>query len=136
MVLTFFLVCFSIANPVSYENVEHLWVNDIKEYDPQIPFVLVGTCSDLRNNQKTLDTLRSKNQKPVTYEEGLMLARRIGAATYVECSALAQDNLNRVFSEAVSAILTRHRKAAGGHKSRRATGGTTSGGSGSCCVVL
>jgi len=64
-----FLICFSITNPTSFENVDNQWVKDIKDFDPNIPFVLVGTCLDLRSDEKTLATLKSRNKKPITYEE-------------------------------------------------------------------
>jgi len=103
-----FLVCFSIANPISFENIEP-WVTKIRSFDPNgnIPYVLVGTQLDLRNHSPTLDKLRAKGMTPITTEQGLILQKKIKASAYVECSALTAENLNRVFSEAVSVILAR-----------------------------
>ena len=38
--------------------------------------------------------------------------RSVGAYCYVECSALTRLNLNRVFSDAVNAVLIKKRAAA------------------------
>lgn len=128
-----FLVCFSIINPTSYENVEPQWVRDIKSFDASIPFVIVGTCMDLRNDEKTLTTLKSRNKRPITYEEGLALKHRVGAFAYVECSAKTRENLQQVFEQAVSAILTGSGKTA---RKKSASGGDTTTTSSGCCVLL
>uniref|UniRef100_A0A6B2LJK6 Uncharacterized protein n=1 Tax=Arcella intermedia TaxID=1963864 RepID=A0A6B2LJK6_9EUKA len=101
-----FLVCFSIANPTSYENIDK-WTDDIRDFDPSIPFVLVGLQSDLRNDPTVIEKLKQKGRAPISMEQGLLLQKKVKAAAYVECSALTRDNLNRVFSEAVSVILAR-----------------------------
>eukprot|EP01127_Copromyxa_protea_P000450 TRINITY_DN10368_c0_g1_i1.p1 TRINITY_DN10368_c0_g1~~TRINITY_DN10368_c0_g1_i1.p1 ORF type:complete len:207 (-),score=45.36 TRINITY_DN10368_c0_g1_i1:36-656(-) len=101
-----FLVCFSVVNPTSFENVD-MWVKDIREFDPSIPFVLVGTQTDLRLDKKKQAELAQKGKTPVAYEKGIEKQRAIGAYCYVECSALTRLNLNRVFSDSVSAVLTK-----------------------------
>ncbi len=47
---------------------------------------------------------------PVTPQRGLQLAREIGAIQYIECSALTQRNLNRVFDIAIRAGLGKYKK--------------------------
>eukprot|EP01127_Copromyxa_protea_P008819 TRINITY_DN2031_c0_g1_i1.p1 TRINITY_DN2031_c0_g1~~TRINITY_DN2031_c0_g1_i1.p1 ORF type:complete len:100 (-),score=14.66 TRINITY_DN2031_c0_g1_i1:99-398(-) len=84
-----------------------MWVKDIQEFDSSIPFVLVGTQIDLRQDKKKQAELAQKGKAPVAYEKGIEKQRTIGAYCYVECSALTRLNLNRVFSDSVSAILTK-----------------------------
>eukprot|EP01123_Difflugia_compressa_P007284 TRINITY_DN19943_c0_g1_i1.p1 TRINITY_DN19943_c0_g1~~TRINITY_DN19943_c0_g1_i1.p1 ORF type:complete len:158 (+),score=31.60 TRINITY_DN19943_c0_g1_i1:148-621(+) len=60
-----FLVCFSVANPTSFANVDK-WVEDIREFDVTIPFVLVGTQLDLRTNPDTIAKLKQKGHQPIT----------------------------------------------------------------------
>ncbi|KAF3826804.1 hypothetical protein GH733_009329, partial [Mirounga leonina] len=91
-----FLICFSVVNPASFQNVKEEWVPELKEYAPNVPFLLIGTQIDLRDDPKTLARLNDMKEKPIC----------IGACCYVECSALTQKGLKTVFDEAIIAILT------------------------------
>ena len=46
-------------------------------------------------------------ERPISESEGKAMARRIGAVSYVECSALTQHNLKHVFDVAVMAALVK-----------------------------
>jgi GTPase SAR1 family protein len=70
-----------------------------------VPFVLVGNKTDLRDDRDTVQRLSDLGQRPISTEQGEELARRIGAARYVECSALTQQGLKDVFDEAIRAVL-------------------------------
>jgi len=62
--------------------------------------------------------------RPVSEAEGKATARRIGAESYIECSALTQHNLKEVFDVAVRAVLVRHTgKTHGKWRSNRAAAG-------------
>eukprot|EP00062_Callorhinchus_milii_P011959 gi/632958556/ref/XP_007895103.1/ PREDICTED: rho-related GTP-binding protein RhoQ [Callorhinchus milii] len=101
-----FLICFSVVNPASFQNVREEWVPELKEHAPNVPFLLIGTQVDLRDDPRTLTKLNTLKEKPVTTEQGEKLAKGIGAYCYVECSALTQKGLKTVFDEAIIAILT------------------------------
>jgi len=100
-----FLVCFSIFSPESFENVIKKWYKEITEHAPDVPIILVGTKLDLRSKPEAIQSLKENNQEPTTPEKGEALAKKIGAKKYLECSALTQDGLARVFEEAVKVIL-------------------------------
>jgi GTPase SAR1 family protein len=70
-----------------------------------VPFVLVGNKIDLRGDPDTVQRLSDLGQRPISTEQGEELARRIGAARYLECSALTQQGLKDVFDEGVRAAL-------------------------------
>lgn len=55
-----------------------------------MPFLLVGTQVDLRDDGATLETLAKNKQQPVTFESGEKLAHELKAVKYMECSALTQ----------------------------------------------
>ncbi|PAA60364.1 hypothetical protein BOX15_Mlig011286g1 [Macrostomum lignano] len=100
-----FLVCFSVVNPASYENVKEKWVPEIMHHCPKVPFILVGTQMDLRTDQTMVEKLAKNRQRAITVEQGEKLARELKAVKYVECSALTQKNLKSVFDEAIIAAL-------------------------------
>ena len=59
---------------------------------------------DCRDNRQVLEWLRSRNEQPITYEEGVALAKQIGAK-YMEASALTQKGLKNLFDEVVRAVI-------------------------------
>jgi len=100
-----FLICFSLFSPDSFQNVEKKWFKEITEHAPEVPILLVGTKSDLRTKQEAIQSLKENNQEPITAAQGEALAKKIGAKKYLECSALTQEGLAKVFEEAVKVIL-------------------------------
>ena len=55
--------------------------------------------------------LREKNQTPITTEEGMDMAKQIGAVKYLECSALTQEGLGNVFEQVIREVLVPPQKA-------------------------
>merc|ERR1712232_289129 len=100
-----FLVCFSVTNPVSFENVTSKWHPEVVHFCPSVPQILVGTKLDLRADAGTLDKLKSLGQQPIPADQGHELAKKIKAIKYLECSAKTGENLKTVFDEAVKAVL-------------------------------
>jgi len=100
-----FLVCFSVTNPVSFENVTTKWYPEVIHFCPEVPQILVGTKLDLRSDSGTLEKLKSNGQNPITMDQGQELAKKIKAVKYLECSAKTGENLKTVFDEAVKAVL-------------------------------
>jgi GTPase SAR1 family protein len=66
------------------------WVPEISHHAPNVPVILVGTKLDLREDRDTIEKLREKRMAPTTYQQGLQMAKDIGAVKYLECSALTQ----------------------------------------------
>ena len=98
-----FLLFFSIHEPDSFENITAKWVKEVKESDascPEAKHFVVGTKTDLRTDEGTIAKLKAKGQHPITYKEGVELAKKIGAQKYVECSAKT-ENLEEVFIEII-----------------------------------
>nr|XP_020495401.1 rho-related GTP-binding protein RhoG-like [Labrus bergylta] len=100
------IICFSIANPTSYENVRRKWHPEVKHHCPNVPILLVGTKSDLRDDQEVLEKLREKNQTTVTQQQGSKLAKQIKSVKYLECASINQQGLDEVFEEAVRSFLS------------------------------
>ena len=102
-----FLLCFSVVNPTSYLNITQKWLPEIRKHNPKTPYVLIGTQCDLRNDVKVLIELANYNECPIDESEAQRTAERIGAAAYLECSALTQKNLKQVFDMAIITAMDR-----------------------------
>merc|ERR1712216_983036 len=83
-----FLVCFSVVNPTSLENVEFKWHKELQHHALNVPIILVGTKVDLRRE-----------------EQSKAMANKIKAVKYLECSALTQEGLKEVFDSAIRTAL-------------------------------
>jgi len=105
-----FLVCFSVVSPSSLENVTVKWVPEIRHHCADVPIVLIGTKSDLRDDRETVAALAASGQSVVRREQALKVQHKIKAVKYVECSALTQRGLKHVFDEAVRAVLSPDRR--------------------------
>ncbi|KAM4690225.1 rho-related GTP-binding protein RhoV [Rhinophrynus dorsalis] len=96
-----FLVCFSVVNPSSFQNVVEKWIPEIRAHSPHTPVVLVGTQADLRDDVNVLINLSRCQVRPVSESQAQAVAQKIRAQTYIECSALTQKNLKEVFDTAI-----------------------------------
>jgi len=108
-----FLICYSIANPTSYQNVRTKWWPEVQHHCPTARIILVGTKIDLRDDPETIAKLREQGQQPLTVAQGEALAKEIKAVEYMECSSLTQKGLKNVFDEALKVILFPDRKPSG-----------------------
>ena len=61
-----------------------------------IPFILVGTKLDLRDDQDAVKRLAERRQTPISFSEAQGLATELDAYRYLECSALTQNGLKQV----------------------------------------
>jgi GTPase SAR1 family protein len=100
-----FVICYSIVDPNTFDNVASKWHIELKTHCPNVPIILVGTKKDLINDENTIETLKKKNQTPITSEQGYKMRQTIGAYAFVECSAKTQTGLNEVFTTAVEAVI-------------------------------
>lgn len=66
-----FLICYSVVFPQSFDNIRLKWVPEINHHCGQgaVPLILVGLKEDLRNDQKTLDSLTAEGKSPVTEQQ-------------------------------------------------------------------
>jgi len=109
-----FLLCFSIISPVSYGNVSAKWHPELMHFCPDVPFILVGTKADIRNEPSEIDKLKAQGgESPISTEHGNALAKKLGAIKYIECSAKTSEHLKDVFDEAVRAVLRPQKRKKG-----------------------
>ncbi|CAI5757652.1 unnamed protein product [Candida verbasci] len=83
------LLCFSLNNLTSLQNVKDLWYPELNHFCPDIPIILVGTKQDLYYGE--ID-----NDLPI------QVAKEIGAIGYIQCSAKTMFNIRTVFNFALN----------------------------------
>ncbi|KAL7006068.1 RHO4 protein [Cystobasidiomycetes sp. EMM_F5] len=99
------LICFAVDYPTSLENVTEKWFPEVDHFCPGVPIVLVGTKTDLRQDQRTRDLLRAQGRdSAVTAQEATLVAQKIGAR-YVECSAKTGQGVKQVFDIALKEAM-------------------------------
>ena len=108
------LMCFSIDSPDSLENIPEKWNPEVKHFCPNVPIILVGNKKDLRNDEGTRRELMKMKQEPVRSDEGRIVADKINAYTYLECSAKSKEGVREVFETATRAALQKKIKKKGG----------------------
>ena len=130
------MLCFSIDLPDSLENVKSRWAGEIAEHCDGVKLVLVALKCDLRLNEEAdmaeqpsishEDELYNpyssgggaganpylQQKRLISYNEGLAVARKVGALRYLECSAKKNKGVNEAFSEAARCALNAKPKGA------------------------
>ena len=76
---------------ISLINIEQKWLPEINHHCRDIPFILVGTKSDIRNDDKYLKILEKRNIVPVSKSDATLFGERLGATNVLECSAKTQE---------------------------------------------
>jgi len=97
------LLCFSTISSASYEAIKEKWAPEIHHYIPTVPYILVGTKTDLRT-AKTPDPNTNVYQ-PINPEDGKKLANEIGATQYMEICSKTQEGVKELFNEAVNLVM-------------------------------
>jgi Ras-related C3 botulinum toxin substrate 1 len=100
------LICYSISSPASFEHVHQMWYPEVNHHCRNVPYILVGTKSDLREDKVTIERLAEKKQAPISHQQGMQMAQEIRAVKYMECSALTQAGVNAVFDEVIRIALS------------------------------
>lgn len=99
------LICFAINSPDTLDNVQEKWISEVLHFCQGVPIILVGCKLDLRDDPKTIEHLSSINQSPVSSAQGQAVAEKIGAISYLECSARQNRGVREVFENATRASL-------------------------------
>ena len=106
-------MCFSIDLPDSLENIHAKWVPEVQHFCPNVPFLLIATKKDLRNDPATKAAMAREKLEIIRTEVGRAMAEKVGADTYLECSAKTREGVREVFDAATRAALSKRRKKKG-----------------------
>nr|XP_018265228.1 rho family protein [Kwoniella dejecticola CBS 10117]OBR87386.1 rho family protein [Kwoniella dejecticola CBS 10117] len=127
------MVCFSVDSPVSLDNTESKWIHEVNEFCPGVKIILVALKCDLREDPVIKEKLAKRSLHPVTYDEGLSVARAIRASRYLECSAKHNRGVQEAVYEAARVAIGSRPKGGGGGTSGKLRG---SGWREGRCVIL
>lgn len=103
------LLCYSVDNPDSFQNIQERWIPEINHFCPHIPVILVACKKDLRYNRAVHERLSLAKLKPVSYDEGQELGDQIDAHGFFECSAKTREGVRDVFLMAARFALVKRR---------------------------
>ncbi|KAH8824411.1 P-loop containing nucleoside triphosphate hydrolase protein [Flagelloscypha sp. PMI_526] len=99
------LLAYSIDYPDSFDNIQERWISELREFIPKVPIIVVGCKKDLRDDERRLKELARHYQRPISFDEGLAIALKIGAGQFLECSAKTGDGVDEVFETAARAAM-------------------------------
>lgn len=112
------LLCFSLCQRKSLQNVTKVWIPEIRHKAPTTPVVIAGCQGDLRYMYRDEDYLTIDKgllykivheEDIVTPDEGRAVAKEIGAP-YYECSVLNKYGVEDVFNNVIRAAMVEKRK--------------------------
>lgn len=97
---------FSCVHPESFDRIRTKWIPEITQYIPNVPFLLVATKTDLREEKNTKEHVTQRfGRGPISKQEGEEMAREVGAQAYFETSAKRGDGVDEVFESAMRSAL-------------------------------
>ena len=64
---------------------------EIRRYRSNVPVILCGCQSDLRADPEVIASLGKRGRQPVSPEQALAICCDVGAANYVETSAVTSE---------------------------------------------
>ncbi|KAH8162925.1 hypothetical protein CIB48_g5338 [Xylaria polymorpha] len=97
-------VCFAIDCPNSLDNVLDKWYPEVLHFCPYTPLVLIGLKSDLRHKKTCIEMLKTQGLTPVTTEQGMTVAKKMGAQ-YMECSSKEMIGVDEIFETAIHSVV-------------------------------
>ena len=99
------LLCFSTCDRETFASITDQWMPELKRHTKHSkqkrPVILVDTQIDLRVGN---------DDGEVTTDEGVQLAKDIGADCYVECSSRTREGIKDVFEHVVFSALKYRKK--------------------------
>jgi len=108
-----FILCFSCADLITFNNVDTKWLDEIRNNRPQAKILLVGTKADLRakpgerGSRLSSTRGRSMRQKEVPEKKIEEFVKKKQIDGYVECSAMTDtESVKKVFEKACKLGLT------------------------------
>lgn len=91
------MVCYAVDNKTSLQNVQDLWIPEVKHFCPDVPIMLIGLKSDLYARDNIDDLVDPRQAESI--------AKSLGAFVHVQCSAKLRSDIDGVFNVALTTAL-------------------------------
>lgn len=85
------------------------WYPEVLHFCPYTPLILIGLKSDLRNKKTCVEMLKTQGLTPVTTEQGMTVAKKMGAQ-YMECSSKEMIGVDEIFENAIHSVVINDRR--------------------------
>lgn len=103
------------------------WYPEVLHFCPYTPLILVGLKSDLRYKKTCIDMLKTQGLTPITSEQGMAVATKMGAQ-YMECSSKEMRGVDEIFERAILTVVANDRKTMEANNASPVAGGDSRGG--------
>jgi len=99
-----FVICYALNNRSSLKNTQTKWIPEIRQHEPEVPFIIVGTKQDLRETSQAPDLI-TPEQVQTLHETA-----ESAACEFMECSAKDLPSIENVCRVAVRVTLEHQQK--------------------------
>jgi small GTP-binding protein len=95
----FFIICFAVDNPSSFENVKEMWYPEIHHHCPDVPKLLISTKEDRRNDPEIIKKMKERQMNFVGEKEAISMQEEIGAFAYLPTSSWSHINVEEILEQ-------------------------------------
>jgi GTPase SAR1 family protein len=88
---------------------DNKWYPEVLHFCPYTPLILVGLKSDLRHKKTCIEMLKTQGLTPVTTEQGMAVAKKMGAQ-YMECSSKEMVGVDEIFERAIHTVVSNDKR--------------------------
>ncbi|KAJ6245231.1 gtpase crac1b [Anaeramoeba flamelloides] len=99
------VMCFAVDSYDSFESLEVKWYDVMKEHFPNTTLALLGTKTDLREDEERLEELELEGDSPIAWKEIEKLAKKLKIDNFYECSSKSGKGLSKFFEDLVKTTL-------------------------------
>ncbi|CAC5357306.1 Ras-like GTP-binding protein RhoL [Mytilus coruscus] len=94
-----FILCYSVSDRDSFENVKSFWIPEIRNLCKKTPVVLVGTYKDTRDENNN-----------VSKQEGLDIMESHKFDAFIECRSDNKEEVNELFEDILLSVIKSKRR--------------------------